>query len=349
MTDAERGESRVRPGIGKAPGALHREGGREARGPARVLMLALSALAIFLAGSLWLALFPPVPVDLDGAPNLDSRATRERVPVGEDHLDAWVLRGGGRGLVVIFHGYGRNHTRAWRYAQFLNRAGYSVVAPDFRSSRETDRKPTTLGRYELDDAEAVLRWVESSRYSKEPLALLGESLGGSVALVLAARHAEVRAVVADCPFASGRRALEDTFHYWTLLPGGPVATVAGAVGGVVTGADLTALDVVAAADSLRATPLFLIHAARDDRMRPGQAEAIRAAAGGKDELWLTPEGHTEGWKFHREEYERRVLSFLAHALRPAPGARAKDAAVAPRGDARAVTRAAPRAVPRAAH
>lgn len=300
---------------GEAGARSRRAAGGRRAGPAAALALALSAVALFLAGSLWLMLYPPVPRDLDGAPDLDAAAERVRIPVGEDALDGWVLPGPRRAVVVVLHGHGRDHARAWRYAGFLRDAGYGVVTVDFRSSRARNRVPTTLGAHELADATATLDWVAASpRFRGHAVALLGESLGGSVALVLAARRPEVRAVVADCPFASGRRALEDTVEWWTKLPGAPVAAAVAAVARAVTGVDPGALDVVAAADSLGGVPLYLIHAAGDDRMRPGQARAVWRAAGAKDSLWLTPGGHNEGWQRDPDGYARRVLAFLDRAL-----------------------------------
>jgi fermentation-respiration switch protein FrsA (DUF1100 family) len=279
-----------------------------------VLVLACSALVLFAAGSAWLACFPPVPRDLGGAPDLDRSARHVRIPVASDSLDAWYLAGNEPVIVIVFHGYGRNHTRAWRYAQFLHAAGYGVLAPDFRSSRERNRKPTTLGHYEMPDAEATLAWVGREQATRGArVALFGESLGGSVALVLAARHPEVAAVVADCPFASSRRAIEDSIERWAHLPRGLAGSACWA-GRVLAGCDPCALDVVAAADSLRTRPLFLIHAARDDRLSTEQARDLWRAAGAKDELWLLDTGHNEAWRFHREEYERRVIAFFDHAL-----------------------------------
>jgi pimeloyl-ACP methyl ester carboxylesterase len=289
--------------------------------PVHALTLGLSAGLLFVAASVWLALYPPVPRDLDGAPDLDAAARRVRIPLAPgDDLDGWVLEGPRRTVVVIFHGHGRDHARAWRYGDFLHRAGYDVLAVDFRSSRATRRAPTTLGATEIADAEATLAWVRAeARFRDHRIALLGESLGGSVALVLAARHHEVVAVVADCPFASGTRALEDTFAWWTKLPGPPIAAVARGLARALTGRDPGALDVVAAADSLRGTPLLLIHSEGDDRMRPAQVEDVWRAAGGKDERWLVPGGHNEGWQRSRAEYERRVLAFLARHAGPRAG------------------------------
>ncbi len=300
------------------------EGVREPRarrnpaGARRAATLALSALAIFRAGSAWLALYPPVPVDLGGAPNLDADARRVSIPVAGDSLAGWVLEGRGTGVVAIFHGYGRDHHRAWRYARFLRAAGYSVVTVDFRSSRSARRLPTTLGRYELEDAAATLDWIaRAPRLGSEPLALLGESLGGSVALVLASERPQVRAVLADCPFASGRRALEDTFNHWTGLPGAPIATAASAFGALATGHDPARLDVVGAAAKLAGRPLLLVQSARDDRMRLEQVRDIARAAGPDAVVWTVPEGHNEAWLRHRADYERRALALFGHALRGA--------------------------------
>jgi dipeptidyl aminopeptidase/acylaminoacyl peptidase len=290
-------------------------------------LLAGTALAIFLAATVWLAFYPPLPLDLDGAPNLDERARKIMVPLVDDHLDGWMLHGPRRTVVVLFHGYGRDHHRAWRYGAFLHQAGYDVVTVDFRSSRARRRLPTTLGAHELADAEATLAWVKAEPSLRgHRIVLFGESLGGSVALATAARSGGVAAVIADCPFATGRRALEDTFNYWLRVPGGPVAELASTVGRGVTGRDPGALDAVAAAESLRTTPLFLIHARDDDRMRAQQAEDLWRAAGSQGELWMTEGGHNEGWQRSRGDYERRVLQFLDRALATPPASDGKRAA-----------------------
>jgi pimeloyl-ACP methyl ester carboxylesterase len=283
----------------------------------RVLVLAISALALFAGGSSYLALYPTVPVDLDGASNLDRVARHVRIPVAGDSLDGWYLPGTGAASVIVFHGYGRDHTRAWRYASFLRRAGYGVLTVDFRSSRAHDRKPTTLGFYEMPDAEATLAWLERAPAPRGGrIGLLGESLGASVALVLAARHPEIATVVADCPFASGRRAIEDSMERWAHVPRA-LAPLACGLGRLVTGCDPCALDVTAAAESLRTRPLFFVHAMRDDRFGPTQARALWRAAGAKDAIWLMDVGHNEGWQRQRAEYERRVLAFFEWTLAPA--------------------------------
>lgn len=281
------------------------------------LVLALSALLVFTVATSWLLLYPAVPRDLAGAPDLDREAKLVRIAVADgDSLDAYVLRGRRPGVIVLFHGYARDHSRVWRYAQFLRRDGWTIVAPDFRSSRKQDRKPTTLGAYEMEDGEAVLRWIAAQpRLASQPLGLFGESLGASVAIALASAHPEVRVVVADCPFASGKLAIEDGCRYEGHAPVVPFAALSRLMGRVVTGHDPAALDVVAAVQKYGDRPLFLIQAGIEDRFGRGQTVLLENAAGAQTEAWRVADaGHNQPWLKHPKEYETRVRSFFREFL-----------------------------------
>jgi|SRR5262245_9157736 len=278
-----------------------------------VLVLLISALALFLGGSAWLVLFPPVPTDLAGAQNLDARARHVRIPVGDrDSLDGWYLPPRNGALVVILHGYGRDHTRAWRYGGFLERAGYGLLTFDFRSSRAANRLPTTLGHYETPDARAVLAWMRTQPgLHSIRVGLLGESLGGAVALVTASERPDVSAVIVDGAFASGNLALEDACQRWAHLPRGPGGQMCRALGRLATGVDPGTLDVAEATRALRDRPVFFIHALGDNRLSVANPRALWAAAGSKDPLWIIPDaGHNQGWQRHRALYEARVRAFF---------------------------------------
>jgi pimeloyl-ACP methyl ester carboxylesterase len=286
-----------------------------------VLALSLSALSLFAGGSMWLAFYPPVPTDLGGVESLDARAERVRIPLaGGDALDGWYLAGHEPGAILLLHGYGRNHQRLWRYGGFLHRAGYSLLLVDFRSSRRADRLPTTLGHYELADGRAALAWLVR-RAGSAPVGVFGESLGGTVALLLAAETPAVRAVVADCPFATGERALEDSFERWARLPRWPSAAIARAIAWRVTGVDPAATDAVTASRALEGRPAFVIHAVRDNRLSPEQGRDLWNAAGRGGPLWVIPDaGHNEGWIRERGLYESRVTAFFdRHLLARGPG------------------------------
>jgi pimeloyl-ACP methyl ester carboxylesterase len=272
---------------------------------------------LFLGGSTWLAFYPPVPADLAGAENLDARARHVRIPVADrDTLSGWYLPPRNGAVIVVLHGYGRDHTRAWRYGGFLHRAGYGLLAFDFRSSRIRGRLPTTLGHHEMVDVRAAMNWVRARPELRDTrLGLMGESLGGSIALIAASEQPEVQAVVVDCAFATGDEALGDACERWAHLPRRPTAWLCRALGRIVTGFDPGTLDAATAATSLRDRPVLFIHSLQDDRLSDTHPKELWRAAGAKDPLWIIPDaGHTAGWLQHREVYEQRVTAFMDRAL-----------------------------------
>jgi pimeloyl-ACP methyl ester carboxylesterase len=209
-----------------------------------------------VGGSLSLILFPPLPRDLGGAVDLDAEAEPLRIPVpGDGHLDAWYLRGHRPAVVVLLHGFGRTHHRAWRYAAFLRQLGVHVLTFDFRSARGRGRKPTTLGHHERLDAQAVLDWVlREPRLAGCRIGVHGESLGAAIALQLAAARPEVAAVVADGAFATSARALEDSCERWARMPRQPSASILRAVGYACTGHDPGATEPLRDAPRLATAP-----------------------------------------------------------------------------------------------
>src|SRR4026208_2387371 len=110
-------------------------------------LIAIAVLEVIVVAGSWYALYPPLPADLGGVASLDSEAEHVRIPVGNDSLDGWYLRGSEPAVLLLLHGHGRTHERMWRYGQFLRRAGYSLLLIDFRSARASHRLPTTLGHY----------------------------------------------------------------------------------------------------------------------------------------------------------------------------------------------------------
>ena len=267
-----------------------------------VIVLLVSALLLLAGGSAWIALYPSVPADLGGVENLDAKSLHVRIPVGEDdHLDAWYLEGTRPATVVLFAGYARDHRRMWRYGQFLHHLGVHVLNVDFRSARRFDRKPTTLGYWELRDAHAALDWVRARPgLAGHRVALFGESLGGSTAIALAAERPDVAAVVADCQFASADAAIADGFQYVLHLPAFALAELARQVGKLITGHDPGELDVTPALRSLNGRPVLLIQTRMGDRFSRKQVERLTASLGLAGETWTMDDvKHTEAWIHHR--------------------------------------------------
>ena len=282
------------------------------------VILIMSALLIFLAGSAWLALYPNVPEDLGGVESLDSRARHVRIPVqdGTDQLDAWYIPGEKPVTVVLLAGYARDHRRMWRYAHFLNDMGLGVLNVDFRSSRREARKPTTLGYWEVWDAGAAVDWVRANpACAGHEVVLFGESLGAATAITLAAKRPDIAAVVADCPFADADAAIADGFQCVLRIPAAPFTTITRQFGKIATGHDPGTLDVTSSLRTLNDRPVLVIQTRRGDRFAAPQVERITKALGLQGETWTVDDvRHNEVWMHHRDDYEKRVRKFLTARL-----------------------------------
>lgn len=287
----------------------------------RFLTLALGALLLFGAGSAWLALYPTVLPDTGGLESVGHDARTLSIPVSaKESLRLVVEPGRGRAVIVLLHGFARDERRLRRHARYLTREGYAVVAVRFRSSSGWGRRPTTLGAHELADTRAVLDWVAAQpQWARRKVALFGESLGGSVALAIAAERPEVAAVIAEDAFARADWAIEDRIRLEYRLPAWPLAPIARAIGGRVTGHDPGTLDVRPALAVLADRPVLLIHAGLEDHLGRRHARALELEAGAQSESWsVAGAGHAGSWAHDPTTYERRVRAFLSMALTGAP-------------------------------
>lgn len=223
-----------------------------------------------------------------------------------------------RGVVALCHGYHGNRAMMLPYLGFLHRAGFAAVLFDWRAHGWSGGRMATFGRTEPEDLIAVLDWVQSQPdLSHLPIALLGESMGASVSLLVAAAETErVKAVVADSPYARFDRAVEGRFQ----LAFGPkvaplVVPQARRIGEAILGVRCEDIAPLEAMERIFPRPVLLIHGQADRLIAPENSRLIAEASPGNVTLWEVPDaGHVRSVYVAGEEYGRRVTAFLNAAL-----------------------------------
>ena len=110
--------------------------------------------------------------------------------------------------VLLFHGVADNRVGVLGHAEFLLRAGYSVVMMDARAHGASGGPMATYGWLERTDTSAIIDALESSEHAKHIFAL-GESMGAGIVLQSAAADPRIEAVVAEASFANLREAAYD--------------------------------------------------------------------------------------------------------------------------------------------
>jgi len=214
-----------------------------------------------------------------------------------------------RPAVVVVHGLGDCLESYADVADTFVRRGHSAILLDLRTHGASEGRVMTMGAHEREDVRAAMALLRSRGLAAHGMIVMGWSMGAVAALRAAAGQADVRAVVAECPFDTYRDTIAR--HAWLLyrlprwFPPVPIAvTFAGLWGGF----DPDDVDSLAAARALQA-PLFLIVDGADDRMPEAVVRRIYDAHPGPKDIWVAPGAPHVGARL-RADYWPRVLGFL---------------------------------------
>lgn len=227
-------------------------------------------------------------------------------------LKGWWLESTDTGKVLILcPGYGRSKSDLLGLGSRLWKAGYRVLMFDFRDQGESERAVATIGHYETDDLHAAIDYV-SWRVPGAEIGLVGYSMGAAASIIVGASRPEVRAVVADSPFADLHPVLRSMFKALTRMPPRPSLDLAEVLIWLKAGYRISKVRPIDYVSLIAPRPLFIIHGDRDGLTPISDAYALYDAAGEPKELWVVEGcGHCGAYFQDRQLYINRVLDFVA--------------------------------------
>jgi pimeloyl-ACP methyl ester carboxylesterase len=163
-----------------------------------------------------------------------------------------------RPVVLYCHGKGGNLSNRGRVmTELQHRLGCGVLQFDYPGYGKSDGFPTEPACYAA--ADAALDWLQAADIPADRVVLLGESLGGGVAVELASRR-DCRAVVLVCTYTTLPAAAATRFWF---LPCDALMS--------------NRFDSVAKLKRVKC-PVLVAHGTADDRIPFAQGEALFAAA-----------------------------------------------------------------------
>lgn len=210
-----------------------------------------------------------------------------------------------KAVVIQFHGNGENMTSHFLTAYWLALEGYDVLAFDYRGYGASAGEKSIPGA--VRDGAAALAFARAKAPGL-PLVVLGQSLGGALAVAALARDGGegLRALVLDSTFSSYRRvAREKMSHLWLTWPlRWPLSFLV---------SDRYAPDRAIA--KRRPVPLLMLHAKDDPVVPYAEGRRLYDLAPGPKQFWDVPgDGHTEAFGARGAEFRPRLLTFLDEAL-----------------------------------
>jgi carboxylesterase len=250
--------------------------------------------------------------------------------------------------VLLLHGFGDTPQTLGLLARRLRKSGYSVLAPllpghgrsmaSFRKSRARDWVAAANAAY-------VAMYASHASVS-----VVGLSMGGALAVLLAAQQRDIPALVLIAPYLGMPRVLRvaaATHRLWGRLAGevnatsprsirDPIEREKNLAYGAVTGRELHELsDVVKRArkalTEIRA-PTLIVQSREDPRISPHVAEfALKTLGSAEKELvWTEGAGHIITVDYGRERVFSEVERWLGAHRRPGAAAATGNRAAAKR-------------------
>ncbi len=285
----------------------------EARGPAApIRLLALIVLAGVLPACDSYFFYPSR--ELLPNPALD-RVVREdvflRTPDGA-RLHGWLLRpkGAPLGTILFLHGNAENMSTHVNGVLWLALSGYRVLLVDYRGYGRSEGKPTMAGVH-TDALAAIDALFAMDEVDKDRVAVLGQSLGGSIAVYAVANspHKDrVRALIVDSAFSGYREIAREKVGEISVLK-----LFRSPLSRLVTDRYSARLWIGRVAP----VPLLVIHGDADRVVPAAHGERLYALAGEPKSLWIVPgAGHIES--FASADVRARLLRFLSGAMAAGP-------------------------------
>ncbi len=234
-------------------------------------------------------------------------------------ISGWTLRTSGYSPWIIFcPGLGTNRADLLEIAEGLYRAGYHILMFDFRAHGESEGRATSFGWLERRDLEGALAFVGSLDTAHDyPHGAFGMSMGGSVALMVAADDERLGAVAVDSPYHNLEDSLALHLKLLYRLPRWPFLSLIALTYRIRFGAWLAQMSPIDAIEQIGPRPVLIIHGEDDRRIPPETIQALANRAKPPKELWTIREAsHLGGFHMDSNAYRRRLIQFFDRALKP---------------------------------
>lgn len=211
---------------------------------------------------------------------------------------------------ILVHGYGRDGTFAYDYAEEYLKRGWNVLIPDLRAAGESEGQFITMGVLESRD---IVLWSEkiSSDNPDAKIIIHGVSMGAATTLLTAAQEPKnLCAVVEDCGFTSAYEMFTAQIEKLFGLPEYPVMPCANIVCKIKTGVKIFDAAPIEVVDKIK-VPILFIHGDADKLIPLEMMERLfDKAVVPKEKFIVEGAGHADAKSTNPDAYFDKIFKFL---------------------------------------
>lgn len=208
---------------------------------------------------------------------------------------------------ILIHGYGRDGTFAYDYAEEYLRRGWNVLIPDLRGAGQSEGQYITMGALESRD---VVLWIDKLPADAK-IVLHGVSMGAATALLTAALEPRnLIAVVEDCGYTSAYEMFTAQVDKIFGLPEYPIMPLADIVCKFKTGVSISDAAPLAVVNRIK-VPVLFIHGDADTLVPFEMMNRLYdACAAPKDKFVVEGAGHADAKSKNPAAYFDKVFAFI---------------------------------------
>lgn len=231
-------------------------------------------------------------------------------------LHGWYIPPQNSAVIMMQHGYKTNRSFFIEEAEMFSRHGYGVLLTSVRAHDLNDGEIIGFGIHEMPDLDAWYEFLlQRPEVDPQRIGILGDSMGGSLAIQYAAQNENIRALVAHSAFSSMEDTITTSLTYFTGLPPFPFAPMIRFWAERIVGGSIRDINATAWIGEISPRPVFILHSEGDTVVSPQSGALLYEAAGEPRQLWLeTGFGHADFDSRAPEEFERRLVAFFDRYL-----------------------------------
>ena len=211
---------------------------------------------------------------------------------------------------ILIHGYGRDGTFAYDYAEEYLKRGWNVLVPDLRAAGQSEGEFITMGALESRD---IFDWSKkiSDANPDAKIILHGVSMGAATTLLAAALEPKnLVAVVEDCGYTSAYEMFTAQVKKLFSLPEYPVMPCANLVCKLKTGVKISDAAPINVVDKIK-VPVLFIHGDADKLVPFEMMEKLfDSCISTKEKFVVHGAGHADCKSTNPTAYFKKVFDFL---------------------------------------
>ena len=233
-------------------------------------------------------------------------------------LDGWYTTAKpSKGTIILVHGIGsvRSGNGAVEIASLLNKRGLSALLFDLRAHGSSGGDQISAGQREKYDVMGAFDYLVGRGVAAERIGLLGFSMGAGISILAASEEPEIRAVVADSPFANvadlvaQETARKTIFPEWIVPIFLPTTTFMAAKIHDIHIDDLVPEKHVAQLNY----PVMIIHGHQDTRIPVSHGLRVYRASPSGSTVWVAPDvDHVDTFLTYPTRYIDEITGYFEH-------------------------------------